>query len=381
MSLTNAVTNSMTSNIIVNIPILSNIALMQKELLGNTLQAYLTSLLVLAVSLLTVLLIHRIITLLVKKWDKQSNGHNFEVILDELRKNILPLLYYGSLFLSTRFLKLSQGVAKFFNIVGAVLLTFFLLKFISSMVRYWLEHRILQKETDPDKIRTVQSIRPIINIFVWILGSIFLLSNLGFNISAVVAGLGISGIAIALAAQALLGDMFSYFSILLDRPFELGDFIIVGEFMGTVEHIGIKTTRLRSLNGEQLIFSNTDLTGSRVKNYKRMHERRVAFTIGVTYDTPLDKLETVLSIIKEAIQSQEHTRLDRCHFARYGASSLDYEAVYYVLTGDYNVYMDTQQAINLYIARQFAAQGVEFAFPTQTLYVKNDTKTVSTKKK
>lgn len=252
---------------------------------------------------------------------------------------------------------------------GRVLLTYFLLRYTTAMIRFWLEHHVLVRETNPDKKRTVESLRPIINIFVWLLGSIFLLSNLGFNISAVVAGLGISGIAIALAAQALLGDMFSYFSILLDRPFELGDFIIVGEFMGTVEHIGIKTTRLRSLSGEQLIFSNTDLTGSRVKNYKRMQERRVLFTIGVTYSTPLDKLEKIRDIIAQAVTSREHTRLDRCHFARFAASSLDYETVYYVLSPEYNDYMNIQQSINLEIARRFEELGVEFAYPSQTVYL------------
>jgi small-conductance mechanosensitive channel len=198
------------------------------------------------------------------------------------------------------------------------------------------------------------------------------MDNLGFEISAVIAGLGIGGIAVALAAQAVLGDLFSYFSILFDKPFELGDFVIVDGHMGTIEHIGIKTTRIRSLGGEQLIFSNTDLTGSRLRNYKRMEQRRIVFKLGVTYQTPIEKLKGIPSVIKNIITNIEETRFDRAHFSGFGDFSLDFEVVYHVLTGDYNRYMDTQQDINLQIAEEFERQGIEFAYPTQTLFLEKE---------
>ncbi len=172
------------------------------------------------------------------------------------------------------------------------------------------------------------------------------LDNLGVDVTALVAGLGVGGIAVALAVQSILGDLFASLSIVLDKPFVIGDFIIVGDLLGTVENVGIKTTRVRSLSGEQLIFSNADLLNSRIRNYGRMYERRVVFTVGVTYDTPRHKLEDF---------------------------SLDFETVYYVQDPAYNLYMDIQQAINLELYQRFADEGIEFAYPTQTLFLAKET--------
>jgi small-conductance mechanosensitive channel len=195
------------------------------------------------------------------------------------------------------------------------------------------------------------------------------LENLGFDITALVAGLGIGGIAVALAVQNLLGDLFAAMSIVVDKPFVVGDFVVVGAEMGTVEHIGMKTTRLRSLSGEQIIMSNTDMLGARIRNMARMYERRVVFTIGVTYDTPRETLGRIPAMIRAAVEANESVRFDRSHLARFGDSSLDFETVYFVLTPDYNRYMDIQQAINLALIAKFAEEGIEFAFPTRTLHV------------
>jgi len=200
------------------------------------------------------------------------------------------------------------------------------------------------------------------------------LDNLGVNITALVAGMGIGGIAVALAAQNILGDLFASISIVLDKPFVINDFIIVGDYMGSVEHIGVKTTRIRSLSGEQIVFSNTDLLNSRVRNFKRMVERRVVFSFGVVYGTPAEKLEAIPGIVRGIIEAIDGTRFDRAHFAKYGDSSLDFEVVYFVVTGDYNVYMDIQQAINLAIYRSFEDEGLGFAFPTQTIFLGNELK-------
>jgi len=209
----------------------------------------------------------------------------------------------------------------------------------------------------------------VIRVVFWTVAILVILDNFGVKISTLIAGLGIGGVAIALATQAILKDLFSYFIIFFDRPFEIGDFIIVGDFMGVVEHIGIKTTRLSSLGGEQIVFSNTDLTDSRVRNYKRMAKRRVVFKLGVIYQTTSQQLKEIPKIIESIIKSIDDAVFDRTHFLSYGDFSLDFEIVYYVIGNDYNKYMNIQQEINFRIKEEFEKREIEFAYPTQTLFL------------
>src|SRR5690606_319662 len=190
--------------------------------------------------------------------------------------------------------------------------------------------------------------------------------------TALIASLGVGGIAVALAAQNILGDLFSSLSIMFDKPFVVGDFIIVGEELGTVEKIGLKTTRVRSLHGEQLIFSNTDLLNSRIRNFKRMYQRRIVFSIGITYEPPYEKLKEVASMLRAIVQAHDLVRFDRAHFKGFGDSSLDFEVVYWVLDSDFNKYMDIQQAINLEIFRRFEEQGIAFAYPVRTVHLRGN---------
>ena len=208
---------------------------------------------------------------------------------------------------------------------------------------------------------------------LWTILALLALDNLGVNITALVAGLGVGGVAVALAVQNILGDLFASLSIVLDRPFVLGDFIVVDQLMGSVEHIGLKTTRIRSLSGEQIVFANADLLKSRIRNYKRMFERRVVLLLGVVYETPPEAVAAIPGVLREIIESEARVRFDRAHFKGFGASSLDFEAVFYVLDPDYNTYMDIQQTINLAILRRFAADGIDFAFPSRTVYVRAPT--------
>lgn len=190
----------------------------------------------------------------------------------------------------------------------------------------------------------------------------------GVEITTLVASLGIGGIAVALAVQNILSDLFASLSIALDKPFVLGDFIVLDDLAGTVDQIGLRSTRLRSLAGEQLIISNTDLLSGRIHNYKRMQERRIVFSLGVLYETPAAKLRAIPALIRGIVEAQEQTRFDRAHFKSLDDFALTFEVVYYVLTPNYNTYMDTQQAINLMIFERFAAAGIGFAYPTQTIY-------------
>lgn len=215
-------------------------------------------------------------------------------------------------------------------------------------------------------------------LVLWSALLLFALDNIGINITSLVAGLGIGGVAVALAVQNILGDLFSSLSIVLDKPFVKGDFLIVGEFLGSVENVGLKTTRLRSLSGEQLVFSNSDLLNSRIRNYGRMFERRVVFTIGVTYQTPHKLLKLIPEILQSAVENQEQTRFDRAHFMKYGEYSLIFETVYYVLSSNYNTYMDIQQAINLDINERFETANIQFAYPTQSLFIFQREETLDT---
>jgi small-conductance mechanosensitive channel len=215
----------------------------------------------------------------------------------------------------------------------------------------------------------MQGVAFLARLVIWSAVVLLTIDNLGYDVTALVAGLGIGGIAVALALQNVLGDLFASLSIILDKPFVVGDFIIVGDMLGVVEKIGLKTTRVKSLSGEQIVFSNGDLLSSRVRNYKKMQERRVAFKFGVLYSTPVDELEKIPGYVKEIIEGLDQTRFDRAHFQAFGASSLDFEIVYYVLGADYNLYMDIQQTINLGIARKLQERGVGFAFPTRTVHL------------
>lgn len=227
-------------------------------------------------------------------------------------------------------------------------------------------------ESDAAAVTTLSSIGFILKILLWFTLLLVALDNYGVNVTALVAGLGISGIAVALAVQNILGDLFASFSIVFDKPFVIGDFIIVDNFLGTVEYVGLKTTRIRSLSGEQVILSNTDLLKSRIRNFKRMFERRVVFTIGVLYETSYEQLIEIPKMIQSIIENHSRVRFDRAHFKEYGAYSLIFEIVYWVKDPDYNVYMDIQQAINLSIFKKFREKEIQFAYPTQTLFVQND---------
>ena len=237
---------------------------------------------------------------------------------------------------------------------------------ISGLLSGYLKrHRNL----NADGATTTSILCFIAQVALWSIVVLMLLDNLGFDVTTLVASLGIGGVAVALAAQNILGDMFASIAIALDQPVVIGDFIVVGELTGTVERIGLKTTHLRSLSGETIVLSNSDLLNSRIRNYKRMSERRVLFGFGVTYDTPPDKLRNIPKVVGEIITQDSTTRFDRAHLATFGASALEFEVVYYVKSPDYGKFMDIQQRVNLELISAFQASGIEFAFPTQTIHL------------
>jgi small-conductance mechanosensitive channel len=236
----------------------------------------------------------------------------------------------------------------------------------------WLQIVRESKAKDGDTLTWLGGLEWTGKFVIWVAVLLAGLENLDVDVTGLVTGLGIGGIAVALAAQNILGDLFSAFSIYIDQPFVIGDYLKIGDQMGTVESIGMKTTRLRSLTGEQLIFGNSDLISSRIQNLGRLNERRASFTVGVTYDTPKEKVERIPGMIQQILEGQEDVRFDRSHFKEFGDSALIVDTVYFVLVPAFARKMEIQEAVNLELMQWFETEGIEFAFPSQTIYLKSD---------
>ena len=342
------------------------------QLLANNTSAHWLSALLAAGTFLFVLYFLRGVVLhRLQRLAGQTNTMVDDFLVEVLLATRVLLASVGSLYVASLFLELPPGMQKMVDrtVVGLMLLQcgFWAMRGFD----FWLRYRFAKGDAQDTGAREMtRSLLSFLGrVVLWSLVALLILDNLGLNVTALIASMGIGGIAVALAVQNILGDLFASLSIAIDKPFVIGDFIIVDDLMGTVEHVGLKTSRIRSLSGEQIVFSNNDLLKSRIRNYKRMQERRVVFAIGVTYDTAEPELKIIPDLIRQAIEAQAAARFDRAHFKGFGAFSLDFEAVYYVREADYNVYMDAQQAINLQLVRDFAERGIGFAFPTQTLHI------------
>ena len=337
--------------------------------MGNSVSSYCLAAGIIIGGILLVWVLDKIVVAVMKKKAKKTNTSVDDFLTRNIEKSLIPILYIGVVYYGVKNIALNPVLAKYINMAAVGLVTIFGIRFLAHLANYFLENIWMMKEQDPAKKKNIKGFMIITKALIWGLGIVILLDNMGYKVSALLAGLGIGGIAVALAAQAVLGDLFAYISIVFDRPFEVGDFIIIDNYLGTIEDIGIKTTKIRSLGGEMLIFSNTDLTNSRVRNYKKMEKRRAVFTIGVTYNTGAEKLKKIPGIVREIIGGVKDTTFDRSHFVNYGDFTLNFESVYYIDGSDYNKYMDIQQEINIKLYEAFEKEGIEFAFPTQTLYL------------
>ncbi|TJY59014.1 mechanosensitive ion channel family protein [Sinimarinibacterium sp. CAU 1509] len=280
------------------------------------------------------------------------------------------LIFLVTLYLGTQYLDLPDKVAATLKVLATLGAFMQAGLWANCALEFWLgRYRQRAMEVDAGAATSLGALNFIGRLLLWSVLLLVMLDNLGIDVTALVAGLGVGGIAVALAVQNILGDLFASLSIVIDKPFVIGDFIIVDEYMGSVEHVGLKTTRIRSLGGEQIVFSNSDLLKARLRNYKRMYERRIVFKFGVLYQTTAEQLEKIPQTVKAIIEAQPLARFDRAHFASFGDSSLDFEVVYWMRDPDYTKYMDTQQAINLGMVRAFKDAGVDFAYPSRTLFV------------
>lgn len=334
---------------------------------GNTIRSWIIALGIIAFCFIFLNVFKRIVLLKLKKWATTTKSGFDDFIIITFEKNIFPFFHALALYGGLSYLAFAKSVNQVINVAILTTGTFFVIRILTSFIRYAILNFVTSESESTDKKKQVRGITLIASMIIWVLGILFLIDNLGYDITTIIAGLGIGGIAIALAAQAVLGDLFSYFVIFFDKPFEIGDFIVVDDKMGTVEYVGIKTTRIRTLNGEQLICSNTDLTNSRVHNYKKMERRRVVFSLGVTYQTSVEKIKKIPLLIRGLVEDLTDTQFDRAHFSGFGDFSLNFECVYFVLSADYNLYMDRQQAINLRLLKVFEEEKIEFAYPTQTV--------------
>ncbi len=336
---------------------------------NNTVQDYLIALGIVLLSILFIRIFRSVILKKLKVWAASTETQYDDLVVKAVERFGMPAINLLAIYWGIHYLTLSEKAVRVVEVATASVIAFFLIRLVSSTLRFMLEAYVRKQDEGEEKVKQIGGIILLISIVVWGIGLIFLFDNLGYDVTAIIAGLGVGGIAIALAAQNILGDLFNYFVIFFDRPFEIGDFLVIDDKKGNVEHIGIKTTRIKSLSGEQLIFSNSDLTNSRIHNYKRMARRRIDFTIGVTYQTTPEQLREIPTIIKTTIENIQNATLDRTHFAKFGDFSLNFETIYFVESSEFNAYMDIQQKINLALVDEFAKRGIEFAYPTQTLFI------------
>ncbi len=283
----------------------------------------------------------------------------------------VPMVFLGILTIGVNIVDIDERFQAVVQGVFALIMTIIIVRSINKGIELSFHRHYEKERANHEQEKNLKPLISLAKFILWIVGLLFLLANLGFDVTTAVAGLGVGGIAVAIAAQGILGDLFSYFVIFLDKPFELGDFIIFSDKMGVVEKIGIKSSRIRVLSGEVLVISNSDLTSSRIHNYKQMTRRRVVFHLTVTYQTSQKHVEQIPGIIRsviESVEAVEGVTCDRSHFQSFGSYALVFETVYFVPSPDFTVYMNVQQEIYQKIFKIFNEKGIEFAYPTQKIY-------------
>jgi small-conductance mechanosensitive channel len=345
--------------------------------LGEHTHLYIQAILLLILGLAILLALNVVLKRRIRKLEGQDSSQDTRGLVRSLpilrffQRIALPLTFLGILSITVNMLRFDERLQETVQAIFAVIMTIIIVRSINKGIELSFAKYFEKEWSNHSHEKNLKPLISLIKFFLWILGFIFLLANLGFDISTALAGLGVGGIAVAIAAQGILGDLFSYFVIFLDKPFELGDFVVFGDKSGVVERIGIKSSRIRVLSGEILIISNSDLIASRIHNYKQMKRRRVVFSIGVTYETKQEHVEEIPAVLRSVIASVTTVpgvECERSHFQSFGAYSLNFETVYYVPSPDYVVYMDVQQEIYQNIFRIFNEKGIEFAYPTQKLY-------------
>lgn len=339
---------------------------------NNTVYDYLFILGIIIVGIFIIKLIKGPVLRKVKALTARTKSGMDDYIVNSIERFGVPALYIILISWAVRLLNMSDRLGSFIDFLTTIIVTVLIIRFISSTILMLLTRYVRQQSGGEEKVKQLYGIMVIINVFIWTVGTLFLLDNWGMDVTAIIASLGIGGIAIALAAQNIVGDVFNYFVIFFDKPFEVGDFVVIDDKNGVIEYVGLKTTRIKTLSGEQLVFSNSDLTNSRIHNFKKMERRRIVFKIRTNFETTHGQLREIPGLLKAIVLEQKPVTFDRAHFFTYTDSGLDFEVVYYVESGDYTLYMDIQQAINLRIHEEFEKREIGVAVPTRTLYINRE---------
>ncbi len=341
--------------------------------LGISLETWGKAAILAAISYVVMELLIRFVTQRMNALAKRTNKRFGHILADALGATKHSLITLIAILIGLNMVNLPATLELRLTQVNIILIGLQIIFWLNRGINAWVQ-RMGSESGTPDLRNRATTTTMVFLLRIAVIFTVVLavLANLGINITAFVASLGIGGIAIALALQNILGDLFASLSIGLDKPFEIGDFIIVDDMLGTVEYVGVKTTRLRSLGGELIVRSNSELLKSVIRNYKSMQERRIVFGFGILYETPIDKIPQVVQAVKDIIAKIPETRLDRAHFSKLGNSSLDFEVVYFVLKPEYPLAMDIQQQINLELMRFCEAHKIGFAYPTTTLHVASE---------
>ncbi len=349
---------------------------LQFTFFSNSVKDWLISLGIFLAVLAVLYIFKNIVVYRLHKISKKTQTLFDDLVMDGIKAIHWPFYVLVSIYIAFQFINSSSVAEKIIYYVTLVAVVYYVVKFLESVIDWGVNKVIKERRKEEGGVQEqniqesggiVRLMVNLVKIALWAGAIVLLLANMGYNITSLVAGLGIGGIAVALAVQNVLGDVFSSLSIYLDKSFQVGDFIAVGNNYGTVKHIGIKTTRVELLQGEELVVSNSQLTSAEIRNFGVMEHRRVVFTIGAIYNTHIEKLKKIPSILRKTIEAQDKTEVERVHFKSFGDYSLVFEAVYYIQTADYIEYMDIQQQINFDIAEIFQKEKVEMAYPTQTI--------------
>lgn len=349
---------------------LLNLPFWQTEFYSNSLKSYLIFALVSFALILLIIAFKKLIIARLSKLVKRTSTRIDDTIIKAFY-TIKPYSYaYVSLFIGSRYLAIDPAIDKVLTGVLAIVLVYQGIRMINVFVNYFVQKSIEGKADDPGAKAAIVATKMLVQILIWSIGFILILDNLGVDVTSLVAGLGISGIAVALAVQNILSDLFSSFAIYFDKPFVVGDLIRYGEIIGYVEKIGLKTTRIRSLHGEQVVVSNQELTNAVVKNLRAMQKRRVITTIGVSYETSIAKLKKIPKLIESIFDGMENVTFGRVHLMNLNESSIDYELVYHVGSRDFGMYADVNQKVLFAVLEALEKEGIEIPFPSQTVYSK-----------
>jgi small-conductance mechanosensitive channel len=332
---------------------------------GNTVLHYLKAL---ALFLAFMLLAYIVIRLMDRlfQWVGKRFGNPLICLMLKSDKRLHPILKYLPIFMVAHYLSVPAKAVRIVDAIWLIIVAFCVVRFVQDALKALVSYQVEHGKADQQLVSSVGLISPII---LYPLAALFVMSNLGFNITTLLAGLGVGGVAVALASQTFLGDLFNYFTIIIGKPFNLGDFVEVDEISGTVNSIGLKGTRITSVSGEQVIISNTDMTKGVLKNYHIMTKRRTKFILGIRYDTPNAKVKALPGLIKSIIEDHKECAVDQVSFKEFGDSALNFVVSYYVLSPAAAVSAQVNEEINFAIMDMLEREEIGLAFPSSSIYM------------